>query len=262
MLRPRKDEAAAHRTALSRPAGGTSRRRRGWISTLARILFGSAALLGLLVIALTLLYRVVPPVSTLMLWRWATFQPVERDWVPLSAISPRLMSAVILAEDARFCTHNGIDWDALGTVIAEADEDGPSRGASTITMQTAKNVFLWHGRSYLRKGLELPLALWLEALWPKTRVLEVYLNIAEWGDGVFGAEAASRAAFGKPASALTWREAAALARALPNPITRSAARPDATSRGLTLSLLRRLVTETADLSCLDLDRAGTSLRRD
>jgi monofunctional glycosyltransferase len=188
----------------------------------------SLALAGLLV-ALTLLYSVVPPVSTLMLARWATLKPVDRRWTPIEAISPRLVHAVILSEDARYCLHDGVDWDALRTVMEDADEDGPSRGASTLTMQTAKNLFLWPSRSYVRKGLELPLALWLDLVWSKKRVMEVYLNIAEWGPGVFGAEAASRLYFGKGAADLTAREATLLTKSLPNPLKRNPAKP---SKGL------------------------------
>jgi monofunctional biosynthetic peptidoglycan transglycosylase len=188
-------------------------------------------LLGLtLLVALILalvLYRFVPVPSTLMLGRWLTLQPVERQWVPLAQISPNLIRAVIAAEDQRFCSHAGVDWVELNAVLE--DEDGPSRGASTLTMQTAKNVFLWPGRSYVRKGLEIPLALAIDTVWPKTRVIEVYLNVAEWGEGLYGAEAAAQRYFGKPAARLTPAEAARLAGALPNPLLRNPARP---SRGL------------------------------
>ena len=112
-----------------------------------------------------------------------------------------LVRAVIAAEDQRFCSHRGVDWIELNSVLE--DEDGPSRGASTLTMQTAKNVFLWPGRSYLRKALEIPLALAIDLAWPKQRVIEVYLNVAEWGEGLFGAEAAAQRYFSKPAARLT-----------------------------------------------------------
>jgi monofunctional biosynthetic peptidoglycan transglycosylase len=133
-----------------------------------------------------------------------------------------------MSEDARYCQHGGVDWEAVREVIEDAEDGTPSRGASTITMQTAKNLFLWPSRSYIRKGLEVPLALWLDLVLSKRRVLEIYLNIAEWGPGVFGAEAAAQASFGKPAAALSAREAALLATALPNPVRRNASRP---SRG-------------------------------
>lgn len=184
------------------------------------------ALILALILALVL-YRFVPVPSTLMLGRWLTLQPVERQWVPLTEISPTLVRAVIAAEDQRYCSHAGVDWIELNTVLE--DEDGPSRGASTLTMQTAKNVFLWPGRSYVRKALEIPLALAIDVAWQKQRVIEVYLNVAEWGEGLYGAEAAAQRYFGKPAARLTAAESARLAGALPNPLLRNPAKP---SRGL------------------------------
>lgn len=177
------------------------------------------------VVGLTLAYAVLPPVSTLMLGRWLSGGSVERSFVGIEAIAPALPAAVIAAEDARFCQHAGVDWGAIREVVEDAGEDGPSRGASTIPMQVAKNLFLWPSRSYLRKGLELPLALWLDLAWSKRRMMEIYLNVAEWGDGIFGAEAAAQAYFRKPARDLTRREAALLAKALPNPLRRNPARP-------------------------------------
>lgn len=201
--------------------------RRGiLIRALRWIWLAGLALLATLILALAL-YRFVPVPSTLMLGRWLTFQSVERQWVPLAQISPTLVRAVIAAEDQRFCSHAGVDWIELNTVLE--DEDGPSRGASTLTMQTAKNVFLWPGRSYVRKALEIPLALAIDVAWPKQRVIEIYLNVAEWGEGLYGAEAAAQRYFGKPAARLNAAEAARLAGALPNPIARDPARP---SRGL------------------------------
>lgn len=198
-----------------------SRGRRGGLS---RRLRRGALALSVLCLAWFLLGAVAPLPSTLMLWRHLTLQPVERIWTPLEAISPALVRAVIAAEDQRFCRHRGVDWGELRDVLD--DEGGPSRGASTIAMQTVKNVYLWHGPSVIRKALELPLALAADLVWRKRRVMEVYLNVAEWGEGVFGAEAASRRYFRKGAGDLTPREAAQLAAALPNPALR---RPDAGS---------------------------------
>lgn len=178
-----------------------------------------------LVLGLSLAYLAVPPVSTLMVGRWLTGREAERTYVPLSAIAPALPASVIGSEDARFCLHKGVDWQALNEVMEDADEGGPSRGASTIAMQVAKNVFLWPSRSYIRKAMEIPLALYLDLVWSKRRMIEVYLNVAEWGDGVFGAEAAARRHFGKSARDLNRREAALLAVVLPNPIKRSPSRP-------------------------------------
>lgn len=171
------------------------------------------------------------PRSTLMLARSLVGRPVDRRWMPLEAISPRLVAAVILSEDGQFCRHHGVDWAALREVLRRG-KGAPSRGASTLTMQVAKNLFLWPGRSYLRKAVEIPLALAIDALWGKKRVLEVYLNVAEWGDGVFGADAAARRDFGTGAGELGPREAALLATALPNPFLRDPRRPGRTHRAL------------------------------
>ena len=183
-------------------------------------------LILLLPYALAPLYHFVNPVSSLMLWRKATGARVERTWSPLSAIAPVLPRTVIASEDARYCTHRGIDFGELRNAIEDADDLSEMRGGSTITQQTAKNLFLWQGRSVVRKALEFPLALWLDLVLGKRRVMEIYLNIAEWGpNGEFGSEAAARHAFGKSARDLNSREAALLAAILPNPRRRSAARP-------------------------------------
>ncbi len=180
----------------------------------------------LLPVALVPLYAVVPPVSTLMLWRWVTFQRVERIWTPLADISPALVGIVIAGEDGRFCTHRGVDWLELQGVIEDYEEYGDARGASTIPMQVAKNLFLWPGRQIVRKALEIPLAYYMTAIWSKRRMIEIYLNVAEWGpNGEFGVEAAARRAFKKSASELTTAEAALLAGALPNPRLRDPRRP-------------------------------------
>lgn len=201
-----------------------------------------------LVIGLGLLYAAVPPVSTLMLGRWLTLRPVERGAVRLDAVSRELPLAVITSEDQRFCQHHGVDWEALREVVE--DEDGPSRGASTLSMQVAKNLFLWPSRSYLRKGLELPVALYLDRVWSKRRMMEVYLSIAEWGEGVFGAEAAARRYFNKSARDLTRREAALLAAALPNPIARNPARPSRNHQAAAARIASRMAGVTPFTRCL------------
>ena len=202
-------------------------------------------LIGLaLIVVLALVYSAVTPPSTLMLGRWLTLQPVNRESAALDAISPFLVQAVIASEDQRYCGHNGVDWDALRDVVD--DEEGPSRGASTIPMQTVKNVFLWPGRSFVRKALEIPLAVAADAVWGKRRTMEIYLNVAEWGEGVFGAEAAARHWFGKPARDLSRGEAALLAAVLPNPIVRSAGKP---SRGVK-ALAGRIQTRMGGVSGL------------
>lgn len=209
---------------------------RRFLRLLALVLLAYPAL----VLVLGLLYLAVPPVSTLMLGRWATGRSVDRAYVRLADISPHLPAAVIASEDARFCQHRGVDWGAIREVMDDADEGGPSRGASTIPMQVAKNLFLWPSRSYLRKGLELPIALYTDLIWPKSRTVEIYLNIAEWGEGVFGAEAAARKHFGKSARDLTRREAALLATSLPNPLARDPARPSARQRAMAARILARM----------------------
>ena len=198
------------------------------------------------------LYRFVDPVSMPMLWRWATGARVERIVVPLDRIAPILPLTVILAEDGTFCRNRGIDLGAIREVLQRAEDDlAVSRGASTITQQVAKNLFLWSGRSVVRKVLEIPLALWLNLVLPKRRVMEIYLNIAEWGpNGEFGAEAAARYAFGISARNLDSRQAAELTSILPNPVQRSARRPSGLVRQLAALHLRRAAAHPALAACL------------
>jgi len=205
-------------------------------SRLSRLARGAALALALVLLlpyVLVPLYRVINPISTLMLWRWATGARVERSFVPIERMTPALPVTVIASEDGRFCTHGGIDWREIRERLEDVDEISAARGVSTISQQTAKNLFLWPGRSFLRKGLELPLALWIDLVLPKWRVLEIYLNVAEWGpNGQFGAETGSRYAFNKSARSLTPREAALLAAVLPNPRRRSAKQPGPAVRRL------------------------------
>ncbi|MGE0005959.1 MAG: monofunctional biosynthetic peptidoglycan transglycosylase [Parvibaculaceae bacterium] len=188
-----------------------------------------ALIVALWPLAMTFVYAVLPPpASNLMIIRLLNGNGLAYDWVSLDRISPYLPIAVVASEDQRFCSHDGVDWIEFGDVLDEAtdgDGEGPIRGASTISMQTAKNLFLWDGRNPLRKVLELPLAYWMDLVWTKRRMIEVYLNIVEWAPGVYGAEAASRYHFRKPAARLTRREAALLAAVLPNPIKRRAGKP-------------------------------------
>ena len=209
----------------------------------------AAAGLTVTVLALVLLYRWVnPPVSALMIGRSLAGTAIERTWMPLERISPHLMRAVILSEDGGFCRHGGVDWAAIEEAI-ESD-----RGGSTVTMQVVKNLFLWPSRSYVRKAIEIGLAYLVEALWSKRRILEIYLNVAEWGDGVFGAEAAAQTHFGKRAARLTAEEAALLAVVLPNPIERTAGAPSLMTGRLASRLLTRMRTSRADLSCVPVPR--------
>lgn len=202
------------------------RSSRGVLVRLVKAVLLVLAAVLLLPYLLTPLYLFGRPVSTLMLWRWASGARVERIYLPIEAVAPALPLAVLVAEDARYCIHGGVDFAAMRDAIDEADNVSQMRGGSTIAQQTAKNLFLWPGRSVVRKALELPLALWLDLVLGKRRLMEIYLNIAEWGPGgEFGAEAGARRAFGRSARELSAREAALLAAILPNPRRRSAARP-------------------------------------
>ena len=177
---------------------------------------GVIAMAGSLIWAGT--YRFADPPGTLtMAARSLGGAAIDRRWTPLDQISPHLIRAVIAAEDARFCLHGGIDFEAIDKAVEEAGRGGRLRGASTISQQTAKNAFFWNGGGWARKGGEAWMTLVIETLWPKERIIEVYLNVAEWGDGLFGAEAAAQKRFGKSARDLTAREAALLAAVLPNP---------------------------------------------
>ena len=222
-----------------------------------QIALRAAKILALVVLAILLLpylitplYRFIDPVSTLMLARWATGKPVERTVVPLAAMAPVLPVTVIASEDGRFCSHHGVDFQELRERIDAAEDISETRGASTISQQVAKNLFLWSGRSFVRKALEFPLAFWIDLTLPKWRVLEIYLNIAEWGpNGQFGAEAGSRYAFGKPARALSAREAALLAAVLPNPRRRSARQPGPAVRRLAGVYEARATAQAALAGC-------------
>jgi monofunctional biosynthetic peptidoglycan transglycosylase len=231
------------------PSGELVRAALPWARRALHWAAAAAAGVVVTVLVLVVAYRWVnPPVSTLMLGQSLAGTPIERAWVPIERISPNLIRAVVLSEDAAFCRHDGVDWGA----IEEAMEG--SRGGSTITMQVVKNLFLWPSRSYVRKAIEIGLAHLVEALLPKRRIMEIYLNIAEWGDGIFGAEAAARAHFDKRASRLTSEEAALLAVALPNPVERTAGSQDLVTARLATRLMARMATSRADFSCLPVPR--------
>lgn len=186
------------------------------------ILFG----IIITVVALGIIYRFIPvPLTPLMVIRLFQGEGFSKDWVPLEQISPNLQRAVIAAEDGNFCLHNGFDWKALEKVYTDWQRGGRMRGGSTISQQTAKNIWLWPNSDIIRKGLEVPLTYFLERTYPKRRILEVYLNIIEWAPGVYGAEAAARKHFGTSAKNLTTRQAALMAAVLPNPRKWSASKP-------------------------------------
>ena len=168
-------------------------------------------------------YAIFPaPTTPYILSERIRLGEVERDWIPIENISVHLQRSAVAAEDANFCLHWGFDMAAIRSAI----DAGAARGGSTISQQTVKNAFLWHGRSWLRKALEAAITPLMEALWPKRRILEVYLNVAEFDEGVFGAEAAARHHFSVSASDLTPDQAARLAAVLPAPQARSASQPN------------------------------------
>jgi len=173
-----------------------------------------------------LIHAVVPPPTTLLMVQQAVAgHGLDYRWRSLDDISPRLVEAVIASEDARFCSHDGFDFKAIEKAMDDNARGRKVRGGSTISQQTAKNVFLWPGRSWIRKGLEAGYTVLIETVWPKRRIMEVYLNVAEWAPGVYGAEAAARHWYGKGADQLTAREAARLAAILPSPRRYNAGKP-------------------------------------
>ena len=241
---------------------------RGWSSRLASqslgctrvaLVAGSAVLAGLLasfvvlMAAVLLFFRFVdPPMSALMLGQALAGGKVEQRWVGLDQISPHLIRAVMSSEDAQFCSHYGVDFGELEAALRKAERNGleDARGASTISMQVAKNLFLWPSKDLIRKGLELGITVIMEQVWPKRRILEVYLNIAEWGPGVFGAEAAARHHFRKSAARLTPREAALLAASLPNPHRRVAGAPGPGTRRLAGIVEARARSASRRVACV------------
>ncbi|MEQ1694038.1 MAG: monofunctional biosynthetic peptidoglycan transglycosylase [Gemmatimonas sp.] len=202
---------------------------RRWLSALWRRTLGRVFIVGVLLIlspvpSILLLALVHPPMTSVMMQQTMTrlFTGARPIWpkhvtVSRARISPNLRRAVLASEDDRFYLHHGIDFVEIDKALERRRRGGKLRGASTLTQQVAKNIFLWNGRSYVRKGLELYLTLWLELLLSKERILDLYLNLAEWGPGIYGAEAAAQAHYGKSAKSLTRDESARLAAILPSP---------------------------------------------
>ena len=218
--------------------------------TLLRYVLYTVVGLCLVPLVLVPVYSVVnPPASTLMMWNWVTGGSVDRRWVPFDKISRNLVRAVIISEDARFCAHRGVDWREVQNAIDAADEGRP-RGASTLSMQLVKNLFLWTSRSYVRKAIEVPLALYAELILSKRRIAEIYLNTVEWGPGVFGAEAASQRYFRRPAAKLSRNQAALMAAALPNPIARNPAKPGSGHRRIGRRIGKRANKSGGYLTCV------------
>jgi monofunctional biosynthetic peptidoglycan transglycosylase len=233
------------------PQGKSSRRAgpRLWL----RRAFYAAVILGAIPAVFTFLYfpSFVHPVSTLMMKDLVTFNGYDRRWVSLDDIAPVLVSSVVMSEDGQFCYHRGIDWAELNGVIDDAMAGELTRGASTITMQTVKNLYLWHRPlGTVRKVLELPLAVYVDAVLSKKRIIEIYLNIAEWGPNIYGIEAAAQHHFGKPAKLLSARQAALLAVTLPNPIDRDPAHPGPGLKRLDSIIQKRAANGSAHVRCL------------
>jgi monofunctional biosynthetic peptidoglycan transglycosylase len=190
-------------------------KRKSWLSRILLILAGVTVILP---VTLVLILRFVPPpITPLMLGTWLSDGPITKTWMPLESISPNLVRAVIASEDDKFCSHYGFDLEAIDKALEHNASGGSVRGASTISQQTAKNLFLSPDRTWIRKGIEAYFTVLIEALWPKKRIMETYLNIAAWGPRGFGAEAAAQGNFKKPAAKLSVLEAARLATILPNP---------------------------------------------
>jgi len=233
-------------------------RKRG-ISRAGALVWFRRILLGLIVLGaipavLTFVYApsFVHPISTLMMKDLVTFTGYDRRWVPLDDIAPVLVNSVVMSEDGQFCYHRGIDWAELNGVIDDALAGEATRGASTITMQTVKNLFLWQRPlGTVRKVVELPFPVYLDAVLSKKRIIEIYLNIAEWGPNVYGIEAAAQYHFGKPAKSLSARQAALLAVTLPNPIDRDPAHPGPGLRRLASIIQRRAAVAGGHVKCLD-----------
>lgn len=231
----------------SRPAGARLFTR----PLVRRVLLATVALVALPYILIVLyVLPFVHPVSTLMISELVLLRGYDRQWVDFEDISPNVVQAVMMSEDGQFCAHYGVDWRQMRGVVEDALDGTPTRGASTISMQTAKNLFLWNGRSFVRKALELPLAVAADLVWSKRRMMEIYLNVAEWGPGIYGVEAAARHHFKTSASKLTRRQAALLAAALPNPFTRVASKPGRGMKRIAAVIERRARSSGEYIKCL------------
>ncbi|WDR01470.1 transglycosylase domain-containing protein [Devosia algicola] len=214
-------------------------RRNRIIQALSWIGIAMALLIAIPLI-LTPVYLVVQPVSVPMLERYVTGRPVTREWRDIEEISDRLKATVIMSEDGQFCRHWGVDLSALRDEINNFIEGKKTRGASTLTMQVARNLFLTNARNPVRKLLEIPLAVYIDLIMPKKRIMEIYLNIAEWGPGgQFGIVAGTEAAFGADPATMSWRRAALMTTALPNPLLRNPAKPSTGMNRIATILINR-----------------------
>lgn len=240
------------------PANQTSFSRRVWLvyGLKNRFFKGSAAILLVLMalpVIFTFLYALpyTQPASTIMIGRALTGQTVKRKWVDIENIAPVLAHSVMMSEDGQFCFHNGVDWKELTDVIDNAMDGEKTRGASTLPMQMVKNLFLWPQRSFIRKIFEIPYAMITNLVLTKRRSMEIYLNIVEWDEGIFGAEAASQHYFKRPASKLTRKQAALLAVSLPSPVSRNPAKPSKSLKKLARTIEKRAQQAGAYIKCLE-----------
>jgi monofunctional biosynthetic peptidoglycan transglycosylase len=236
-------------------SGGTTERKRTRRPKASRLRRALRRLALVLLLLVALPYAILPiyasanpPISAVMVWKLFGGVPMTRSWVDLDRISPNLVRAVLMSEDGRFCEHHGVDWTEVRNALEE--DGGRLRGASTITMQTVKNLFLWTGRSWLRKGLEVSLALYGDLVLSKRRIMEIYLNIVQWDTGIYGAQAAAKHYFGVDASRLTAEQAARLAAVLPSPHARDAANPGSATLRVAQRIARRAASSGAYVGCV------------
>ncbi|MGB3503090.1 MAG: transglycosylase domain-containing protein [Mesorhizobium sp.] len=233
-------------------AAGRIRRRSGRRIWLRRAVRAGLALAAVPLV-LTLIYLVpfTRPISTLMLKDLATLQGYDRQWVEIEDVAPAMLHSIVMSEDGQFCSHGGVDWRELGAVVTDAMSGEMSRGASTITMQTVKNLYLWQRPlGSVRKLIEIPYAIYVDLVLPKWRIMEIYINIAELGPNIYGVEAAARHHFGKSAKNLSRREAALLTAALPNPFLRNPGKPSSGLRRIANRIERRAAHAGAYVACL------------
>ncbi|TMV05522.1 monofunctional biosynthetic peptidoglycan transglycosylase [Ruegeria sediminis] len=236
-------QKAARKTGRKKSSGSRAKNATPIWRRATRLLARGAVILAVALVALVLLYSVVNPPVTHTIWsEWRRLGRVERDWVPIEQIAPVMARSAVAAEDANFCLHWGFDVNAIRAAL----EEGGNRGASTISQQVVKNVFLWQGRSWVRKALETSITPMVELIWTKRRILEVYLNVAETGEGVFGVEAAARKYFGVGAGDLSPTQAARIAAILPSPRQRSVADPSVGTRRRAAAIRDGAATIRAD----------------
>ncbi len=219
------------------------------LKTTEYLIVAGLLVVSALLVTMVIYTRVDPPFSTLTAAAYLSGEEIRQTWTPLQQISPALIRAVVVSEDSRFCAHQGVSVEEIEKAVERA-KGGTPRGASTISMQLTKNLFLWPHRSYVRKAIEIPLTFALEQVMTKRRILEIYLNIAEWGPGIYGIEAAARHHFRKSAARLNEAESALLAVTLPNPIARNPARPGPGLKRLATGIEARMRASPRATACI------------